>query len=116
MLATASPQLRDTRRSAGKVVSRRALCRSGSIHHAIVAALNAGMIFVARSQYERVDDASGKVSLDSNLSAVVDIERTRQLQIGVGREQSVQVDHRPAVIRQDCTEIGTTCMRMSHNV
>src|SRR5713101_1965048 len=90
--------------------------RRRRVHHAVVAALNPRMIFVARTQHERVDDASGKVSLDGNLSAVVDIERTRQLQIRVGRDQGVQVDHGPTLLPQESAEIDARCKRIAHNL
>lgn len=73
----------------------------GRIHHAVVAALNARMILVARDQQNGVGIAIGVRAVDSNFSAIVNVKRDIEVESGVGRDQAVQIDT-GAVLPQSC--------------
>src|ERR1019366_9496832 len=101
VLPTAPPRLRRMLHSAGNVARCRALCRRGGrIHQAVVAALNAAMILVARNQKNDAGVAVGKDSLTGNLSAIVDVVCTniaagtgRQRDAGTRKKKRLQIPH-----------------------
>ena len=70
------------------------------VDRVVVAALDAGMILVARNQEKGVVVVIDVGRLDGNLSTVIDLIRFLDLQVGIGRQESVQVHRGSAVLPQ----------------
>ena|SRR5579863_4179995 len=68
------------------------------VHEAVVAALDAGMIFVAGNQQDSMHVAVGKKSLARNLSEIIDVKLAYDLNLGCGNDQIVHVDHGFAIV------------------
>jgi hypothetical protein len=71
----------------------------GCVNHAVVAALHASMVLVARDQQNRMTalfdgPADWRRRIDRNLAAVVYGFPQRQLQTRAVRNETVQIDHR----------------------
>ena len=75
------------------------MCRRAGIHQAVVAALDAGMILVARDQQDRVVVAIRVPGVaDVDLPEIVDCAHLNQLKAGAGRNQSIQINYGAAVL------------------
>src|ERR1035437_7474515 len=112
VIPIAPPRTRRMLHSAGNVARCRALCRRGGrIHQAVVAALYAAMILVARNQKNDAGVAVGKDSLTGNLSVIVDVVCTntavagRQRDAGTRKKKRLQIHH-GAVLPQKGVEEG----------
>ena len=63
------------------------------VHHAVVAALNTGMILVARDEQESTNIAIRAYSCTRDLASVVDVRVVAgQVEIGAGWNKRIQVD------------------------
>jgi hypothetical protein len=63
------------------------------VHHAVVAAVKAGMILVARDQQESTNVAIGAQSCTRDLASVIDVcVVSGQVEIGAGWNKPVQTD------------------------
>ena len=69
------------------------------MHHAVVAALNAGMMIVARDQQENMHVAVCEHPSAGNFSAIIDTCCSPQCHVGTA-DQIVQVNHRSTVLPQ----------------
>ena len=72
----------------------------------LVLALTVAVVLVARDQQEGMRVAIGENTEAGNLSAVIDIQRPIEVLCRVGRDKSVQVDHRSALLPQERVHNG----------
>src|SRR6266849_1808680 len=69
---------------------------------AVVTAHDVWMILVAWNQNECTFIAVGQKSVTGNFSKIVDTKPACRIQLRAGNDKCVQVDHRSAVLPQEC--------------
>src|ERR1700683_195886 len=117
--AASAKRTKLTRNRCGRFMHNR--CRIGAncgicVDQAVVAALNARMILVARDEEDRATVTGRCLPVAGNLAAIIDADRPQCRKVGLIRQKRAKITHRSPVLPQECTLTTTVLSPIANNL